>query len=143
MVMDIQNLQDTIIGNREVSNISWAISPKVNLDNSENEVLTFQTSTEYVTSAANKIEVFISSDFNGVDVLSATWTPIVANIANNNTNISNTDSNGNINIYSGEIDLSGYSGDIYIAFKGVGSGTNLDMDGSLRLDNIKIYNKNL
>lgn len=134
---------DPIIGNREVSNISWAISPKVNLDNSENEVLTFQTSTEYVTSAANKIEVFISSDFNGVDVLSATWTPIVANIANNNTNISNTDSNGNINIYSGEIDLSGYSGAIYIAFKGVGSGTNLDMDGSLRLDNIKIYNKNL
>ncbi len=134
---------DPVVANREVSNIAWAISPKINLDNSENEVLTFQTSTEYVTSAANKIEVFISSDFNGVDVLSATWTPIVANIANNNTNISNTDSNGNINIFSGEIDMSNITGDIYIAFKATGSGTNTNLDGSLRLDDIKIYNKNL
>ena len=76
-------------------------------------------------------------------MLSATWTPINATIANNNTNISNTDSNGNINIFSGEIDLSTISGNIYIAFKGIGSGTNTALDGSLRLDNIKIYNKNL
>lgn len=131
---------DPVVANREISNIAWAISPKINLDNSENEVLTFQTSSEYVTSAANKIEVFISSDFNGVDVLSATWTPIVANIANNNTNISNTDSNGNINIFSGEIDMSNITGDIYIAFKATGSGTNTNLDGSLRLDDIKIYN---
>jgi hypothetical protein len=127
----------------EVSNIAWAISPKINLDNSIDEVLTFNTSSEYVTNSANKIEVYYSSNFDGTNVLSATWTPINATIANNNTNISNTDSNGNINIFSGEIDLSTITGNIYIAFKGIGSGTNTALDGSLRLDNIKIYNKNL
>lgn len=127
----------------EVSNIAWAISPKINLDNSIDEVLTFNTSSEYVTNSANKIEVYYSSNFDGTNVLSATWIPINATIANNNTNISNTDSNGNINIFSGEIDMSTISGEIYLAFKGTGSGTNTALDGSLRLDNVKIYNKNL
>ncbi len=136
-------LEFTSYQSGELSNIAWAITPKINLDQSEDEVLTFQTSSEYVSNSANKIEVFISSDFNGVDVLSATWTPVVANIANNNTNIANTVSNGNINIFSGEIDLSNVTGDIHIAFKGTGSGTNINLDGSLRLDDIKIYNKNL
>lgn len=127
----------------EATNIAWAISPKINLDNSTDEVLTFNTSSEYVTDAANKIEVFYSNDFDGTNVLTATWTPITAIVANNSTNISSSDSNGNINIFSGEIDMSTITGDIYLAFKGTGSGTNAALDGSLRLDNIKIYNKNL
>ena len=39
--------------------------------------------------------------------------------------------------------MSNITGDIYIAFKATGSGTNTNLDGSLRLDDIKIYNKNL
>lgn len=125
------------------SNIAWAISPKINMDQSQNEVLTFKTSTEYVTDANNKLEVFISTDFDGTNVLAATWTPLTATIANNTTNIGSSDSNGFININSGQIDLSTYSGDIYIAFKGTGSGTNSALDGSLRLDDIKIFDKTL
>ena len=136
-------LEFTSYQSGEASNIAWAISPKINLDNSVDEVLTFNTASEYVSNAANKIEVFYSTDFDGTNVLAATWTPIVATIANNNTNITNTDSNGNININSGEVDMSAITGDIYLAFKGTGSGTNTALDGSLRLDNIKIYNKNL
>ncbi|MFI0427351.1 MAG: DUF5017 domain-containing protein [Flavobacterium sp.] len=136
-------LEFTSYQSGEASNIAWAITPKINLDESENEVLTFKTSSEYVTDPGNKIEVFISSDFDGTNVLGATWTPVVAVLANNSTNISSTASNGFININSGEIDLSAITGDIYIAFKGTGSGTNVALDGSLRLDDIKIYNKNL
>jgi arginine deiminase len=136
-------LEFTSYQSGEASNIAWAITPKINLDESENEVLTFKTSSEYVTDPGNKIEVFISSDFDGTNVLVATWTPVVAVLANNSTNISSTASNGFININSGEIDLSAITGDIYIAFKGTGSGTNVALDGSLRLDDIKIYNKNL
>lgn len=136
-------LEFTSYQSGEVSNIAWAITPKINLDESENEVLTFKTSSEYVSDPANKIEVFISSDFDGTNVLAATWTPVVAVLANNSTNISNSDSNGFININSGEIDLSTITGDIYIAFKGTGSGTNFSLDGSFRLDDIKIYDKNL
>lgn len=136
-------LEFTSYQSGEASNIAWAITPKINLDESEDEVLTFKTSSEYVTDPANKIEVFISSDFDGTNVLAATWTPVVAVLANNSTNISSSASNGFININSGEIDLSAITGDIYIAFKGTGSGTNVALDGSLRLDDIKIYNKNL
>lgn len=136
-------LEFTSYQSGEPTNIAWAISPKINLDNSIDEVLTFNTSSEYVTNSANKIEVYYSNNFDGTNVLSATWTPINAIVANNTTNISSSDSNGNINIFSGEIDLSSISGNIYIAFKGIGSGTNTALDGSLRLDNIKIYNKNL
>lgn len=133
---------DVIVANREVSNIAWAISPKINLDNSENEILNFKTATEYVTDPNNKVEVLISTNFDGTNVLAATWTVLPATIANNTNNISNTTSNGSITIDSGDIDISAYSGDIYLAFRGVGSGTNTNLDGSLRLDNIKIYNKN-
>lgn len=127
----------------EASNIAWAITPKITLVNPDQEILTFKTASEYVTSSANKIEVFISSDFDGTNVLAATWTPVPATLANNSTNITSDDSNGYINIYSGEIDLSNYSGDIYIGFRATGSGTNLALDGSLRLDDIKIFDKNL
>ncbi len=136
-------LEFTSYQSGELSNIAWAISPKINLDNSTDEVLTFNTSSEYVTNSANKIEVYYSNDFDGTNVLSATWTPINAIVATNSTNIPSSDSNGNINIFSGEIDMSTISGEIYLAFKGTGSGTNTALDGSLRLDNIKIYNKNL
>jgi hypothetical protein len=136
-------LEFTSYQSGNVSNIAWAITPKINMDKSENEVLTFKTATEYVTDANNKLEVFVSTDFDGDDVLGATWIPLTATIANNSTNISNTDSNGLININSGQIDLSTYSGDIYIAFKGTGSGTNAALDGSLRLDDIKIFDKTL
>lgn len=136
-------LEFTSYQSGNVSNIAWAITPKINMDKSENEVLTFKTATEFVTDANNKLEVFVSTDFDGVDVLGATWIPLTATIANNSTNISNTDSNGLININSGQIDLSTYSGDIYIAFKGTGSGTNAALDGSLRLDDIKIFDKTL
>lgn len=136
-------LEFTSYQSGNASNVAWAITPKINMDKSENEVLTFNTSSEYVTDANNKLEVFVSTDFDGTNVLAATWTPLVANIANNSTNISNTDSNGHINIESGRIDISSYSGDIYIAFKGTGSGTNTALDGSLRLDNIKIFDKTL
>jgi hypothetical protein len=136
-------LEFTSYQSGNVSNIAWAITPKINMDKSENEVLTFKTSTEYVTDANNKLEVFVSTDFDGDDVLGATWIPLTATIANNSTNISNTDSNGFININSGQIDLSTYSGDIYIAFKGTGSGTITTLDGSLRLDDIKIFDKTL
>jgi hypothetical protein len=136
-------LEFTSFQSGQLSNIAWAITPKIDLDKSENEILTFKTSSEYVTNTANKLEVFISTNFDGTNVLTATWTPVVATLANNSTNIANTVSNGFINIPSGEIDLSNISGSIHIAFKGTGSGTNTNLDGSFRLDEIKIYNKNL
>ena len=42
---------------------------------------------------------------------------------------------------SGKIDLSSYTGNIYIAFKYKGSGTNTALDGTYEIDNIRIFNE--
>jgi hypothetical protein len=44
-------------------------------------------------------------------------------------------------IKSGEIDLSAYKGNINIAFKVKGSGTNNALDGSYQVDAIRVYTK--
>lgn len=120
------------------SNIAWAITPKINLDNSSNEVLNFKSGRGFVSNANNKMEVYISTNFDGTNVLAATWTPLTANIAsaNNPSGVGN----GVMTTDSGDIDLSSYSGDIYIGFKAYGSST---LTGNLRFDEVKIYDKTL
>lgn len=136
-------MQFTTFQGLDAVNVAWAITPKINLDNSTNEILNFKSASEFVTNSANKLEVYISSDFDGTNVLAATWIPLNAIVANNNTNISSSDSDGKITIDSGDIDISTYTGNVYIGFKATGSGTNTNLDGSLRVDNIKIYDKTL
>jgi len=130
-------------GTGDVTNVAWAITPKINMDNSQNEVLSFKSAAEFVTNSGNKLEVFISNDFNGTNVLGATWIPINANIAGLSTNLPSGSADGVLNINSGQVDLSAYTGDIYIAFKATGSSTNTNLDGSLRVDDIKIFDKTL
>ncbi|NHM02291.1 choice-of-anchor J domain-containing protein [Flavobacterium difficile] len=124
-------------------NVAWAITPAINLDNSQNEVLTFKSAAEFVTDAGNKLEVYISTNFDGNNVLAATWTPITANIAGLATNLPSGSPDGTLNVDSGEVDLSSYTGTIHIAFKATGSSTNSNLDGSLRVDDVKIYDKTL
>jgi len=125
----------------DATNVAWAISPKINMDNSENEVLTFKSAAEFVTDANNKLEVYVSTDFDGTNVMTATWIPVTANIAGLATSGSTPD--GVLNVNSGLVDLSTYTGDLYVAFKATGSSTNSNLDGSLRVDEIKIYDKTL
>ena len=40
---------------------------------------------------------------------------------------------------SGEVDLSSYSGNLYIAFKYVGSGTNTQLDGGYFVDDVRVF----
>ncbi len=119
-------------GSGQASNIAWAITPKFNLDNTTGEVLTFKSATNFVDNPANKLEVYISNNFDGTNVLAATWTQLSAVVANETTN-------GYIYIPSGEIDLSSYSGDVNIAFRVVGNGTTLD--GLFQVDDVKVYVK--
>lgn len=119
----------------QVSNIAWLISPAINMDTKDNETLAFDVAQAYVSSTANSIELLISTDYDGTNVLAANWqtvpfkTPSLA-YEDRFTFFS-----------SGLVDLSSYTGNIYIAFKCKGSGTNTSLDGTYEIDNIRIFDK--
>ncbi len=111
----------------EAQNIAWLVSPGIAVSNGM--TLSFQTAKAYWTHDA--LKVYISTDFNGFDVRSATWTELPARIA--------TDSDPNHAwIDSGDIDLSAYSGQVvYIAFRYKGS-DDYHRTGTYRIDNVVI-----
>ncbi len=111
----------------EAQNIAWLISPPIAISNGT--TLHFQTAKAYWTHDA--LDVFISTDFNGYDVRSATWIPLQARIA------TDTDPN-HAWIDSGNIDLSAYAGHIVrIAFRYKGSDT-YHQTSTYRIDNVII-----
>jgi hypothetical protein len=111
-------------------NISWLISPPIDMDKHEGEKLLFQAAQAYVSSSANSLEVFISSDFDGdpTHVLSSTWTPLPFN----------PPTTVYFEYANSSIDLSQYTGNIHIAFKVKGSGTNTALDGTYQIDNVRV-----
>jgi hypothetical protein len=119
----------------QATNVAWLISPAINMDSRDNETLVFDVAQAYVSSTSNSIELFISTNYNGTDVLSATWTPLTFNRPPLNFET-------NFDFFSsGLIDLSSYEGDVFIAFKCKGSGTNFSLDGTYSIDNIRIFDK--
>ena len=113
-------------------NVSWLISPAIQLEANNPWALDFQVAQSYVTNPANSLEVLISTDYDGTNVDTATWIPLEANIPGTNA------------VYfefmdSGEISLASYSGTAYIGFKVTGSGTNSSLDGSYQIDNVIVH----
>lgn len=119
----------------DVTSIAWLISPAISMDTMDHETLAFDVAQAYVSSSANSIELLISTDYDGTNVMAANWTPI-----NFTKPALNYDTNFTF-FSSGLIDLSAYTGNIYIAFRCKGSGTNTSLDGTYDLDNIRIFDK--
>jgi hypothetical protein len=120
----------------QASNIGWAITPAIDMDQSTGEILSFKSASNFVDNNDNKLEVFISEDYDGTNVLAATWTKLDAVVANKDSNpvASYT------YVASGPIDVSSYNGTVHIAFKVTGNGTNLD--GLFQVDKVKVYSLN-
>lgn len=116
----------------DATNVGWLISPAFTLAEANDKTLVFEVSQSYVTSTANKLEVLISTDFDGTNVTGATWTPLSANLPGTSATYFEFQD-------SGAIDLSAYSGNVHVAFKVTGSGTNTALDGSYQIDNVNIY----
>lgn len=119
----------------QASNIAWLITPVLNMDTMAHETLAFDVAQAYVSSASNSIELLVSTDFDGTNVMAANWTPISFT-----TPPLNYDTNFDF-FSSGLVDLSSYTGNIYLAFRCKGSGTNTSLDGTYELDNIRIFDK--
>lgn len=118
----------------DTSNIAWLISPSIDLDAQDGEILTFQTEHAYPDAGHEPLEVFISTDFDGTEagVTTASWTLLTFKV-------SYIEDYGSWFTFtnSGEIDLSSYTGTAYIGFRYTGSDTN-NQNMTLHIDNVKI-----
>jgi hypothetical protein len=121
-------------GTKAASNIAWLISPKIDMDLHTNEVLTFRTAQHHldVDSPLNSLEVYVSNDFDGLNIAKATWVQVTVVLPKQATPWYQF-------VGSGGVDLSIYTGKINIAFKYIGSGKNLALDGAFQVDDIQIF----
>ncbi|TDE06721.1 DUF5689 domain-containing protein [Flavobacterium hiemivividum] len=121
-------------GAKVLSNIAWLISPKIDMDAHTNEILTFRTAQHHldVDSPLNSLEVFVSNNFDGLNVTKATWIPLKVILPKQATPWYQF-------VGSGGVDLSSYTGKINIAFRYTGSGRNLALDGAFQVDDVQVY----
>jgi hypothetical protein len=123
-----------ISGTKVISNIAWLISPKIDMDTHTNEILTFRSAQHHldVDSPLNALEVYVSTNFDGLNVKTATWIPVSVILPKQATPWYQF-------VGSGGVDLSAYTGKINIAFKYIGSGRNLALDGAFQVDDVQVF----
>lgn len=119
--------QATSFNSPDPVNVMWLITPPITLDQAK--TLSFETAMNFWRHDA--LEVLVSSNFSG-NVASANWTKLNARLATESDPV-------NTFIPSGDIDLSGFSGTIHIAFKY--SGDNTNNTSTYRVDNVVVKNK--
>ncbi|MBA6151765.1 DUF5689 domain-containing protein [Gelidibacter maritimus] len=122
------------LGSGNASNIGWLITPRITRDSHSYTYLNFKAAQNEVRSASNTLEVLISTDFDGSNVLSATWHPLDAFLPSQTTP-------SNEFVDSGLIDLSSYGGILYIAFKVKGNGRSTSLSGAYLIDDVFIFEK--
>jgi hypothetical protein len=115
-------------------NIAWLVSPKINLTDYKNSVLSFRSAQRdlKVDSPLNTLEVYVSANFDGANVTKAKWIKLNAKVPSLSTPTREF-------INSGGIDLSAYSGNINIAFKYIGSGKDKTLNGAFMVDDVKLF----
>jgi hypothetical protein len=123
-----------ISGTKVASNIGWLITPKIDLDEYKNELLTFRAAQHHldVDSPLNALEIFISNDFDGINMAAATWIPLKAKLPTQATPWYQF-------VGSGGIDLSLFTGKVTIGFRYTGSGKTATLDGAFQIDDVQIY----
>lgn len=124
-------VQASAYKSKEKSLEIWLVTPKINLDNSTDEILTFDTKTGFNNGAA--LSVWVSSNFTG-DPKKATWLEI------NDAEIANGPKKGYQKKFtnSGSVNLSCLSGDVHIAFRYLGGGS---ITTTFQVDNVKVTGK--
>ncbi len=116
----------------DASNIAWIISPQITLTN--NGVMTAEIQAAYWKH--DGLAVYASTDYDGADPTTATWTALSATIPT---------SGDSDFIKTGNVSLNAYSGsNLHIGFKYTGADADLDGDGddettTYRIKNLKVY----
>ena len=111
-------------------NVAWLISPAVDMDAQTGEKLSFVNCQDgFVRNIDNTLELFVSTDYDGVNFAAASWERISFNVANQNTERF-------LYINSGIIDLSGYTGTLHFAFKVRGTSA---LTGGYQVDKVRLF----
>jgi hypothetical protein len=118
------------VNSGNASTITWLITKGVDLGTTTEEFLSFETSNSFANES--NLEVLISTNWDGTtaNITAATWDVLPAKIVSDGENFKNW-------VHSTYINLSNYSGTVFIAFKYTGNG-NVNFNGTYELDNIKI-----
>jgi hypothetical protein len=116
-------------------NIGWLITPVFDLTGATDAYINFKLAQHHLDDEDNNtLEVFVSTDFDGTNVTAATW-------EKQNVVVPGED----ISWYAfqdvGLIDVSTYSGNLYVAFKYIGSGTDTSLDGGYFVDDVMFLKK--
>jgi len=121
-------------GSNNASNVAWLVSPAINLDGTTNEMISFRVAQHHLDGDfdGNKLEIYIFTSFNGTDVLGATKVDIT-DLATLPTSATEW-----YEFIGSNIDVSSYSGNIHVAFKFTGSGTDTALDGAFQIDDLKL-----
>lgn len=106
----------------------WLISPSIALDDSSNEVLTFETNTGYDNGKV--VTVYVSTNYIN-DIKTATWIPVDALLSEGPSS-----GYGNAFTKSGTIPISCLQGQFRLAFKYEGADGGITT--TFRIDNVKI-----
>ena len=117
----------------DASNISWLITPAIDLDAQGAEFVKFKSSNSY--SDNSDLELLVSTDWDGSEttIESSTWTALNSNIVSDEEYYQNW-------VDSGLTDLSAYSGNAYIALKYTGGGN--DYTGTFEIDDFQVLVQN-
>jgi hypothetical protein len=116
------------------SNIAWLITPGIDLNAQDGEILTFQTEHAFPDAGHDPLDVLISTNFDGTEggIAAATWTPL-------DFMVSYIEDYGNWYTFtgSGDVDISSYTGTGYIAFRYTGSDTS-NQNMTLHIENVTV-----
>lgn len=118
--------------NSGVDNVAWLVTPAFDLDANTNVTMTFETAQHHLESDGdlNKLEVFVVTAFDGTDIVNATKVDITSQVE-----LPTSSTSWYEFVNSGVIDLSGYTGNIYIAFKYTGTDVEPELSGAFQIDN--------
>lgn len=111
----------------------WLISPALDLDMYVKDGVSFKVAKHHldIDSPSNSVLVYISTDYDGVNVLTANWTKLSANIP--------TTATANYAFLPSNINLSAYSGIAHVAFVFTGDGNTSNLDGAFQFDDFNFY----
>lgn len=127
---------------------TWLVTKGANLNTTTGETLSFDTKQDFLLSAypggdnvASALKILVSTDYPGAGDpwTIGTWIDITSQATLSPGSTSSAFPSSYTN--SGNIDLSAYTGTIYVAFKNEGAdnvGTSSDQTSSWEIDNIKI-----